>query len=59
MLGAPAPGGNNIFDGLLKYQALRKGTTLVGYWNGVSGLRDDHLINITEDEKNIQYRIIY
>jgi 6-phosphofructokinase len=49
LLGAPAPGGNNIVDGLLQYQACRKGTTLLGYWNGVGGLRDDALVNITEE----------
>ena len=38
MLGNSAPGGNNIFDGLLKFQLLRRNTTLVGYVNGVEGV---------------------
>lgn len=35
LLGNAAPGGNNIIDGLLKYQQHKKNTALVGYVNGV------------------------
>ena len=49
MLGNPAPGGNNILDGLLKYKAYRKDATLVGYWNGVEGIKEDTLVEITEE----------
>jgi len=40
-LGNAAPGGNNVIDGLLKYQAQKKGTDLVGYLNGIDGIMDD------------------
>jgi len=49
MLGNPSPGGNNIVDGLLQFQNVRKGTTLVGYWNGVEGLLEDKVIDISEE----------
>lgn len=49
MLGNPSPGGNNIVDGLLQFQSNRQGTALVGYWNGIEGLLDDKLINISEE----------
>ena len=41
LLGNSAPGGNNIIDGLLQYQYMRKSVTLVGYVNGVAGLEND------------------
>ena len=38
-LGANAPGGNNICDGLLKFAEKSNGrTTFVGYTNGIEGL---------------------
>ena len=49
MLGNSAPGGNNLFDGLLKFQLLRRNTTLVGYINGVDGVINDNLMPINED----------
>jgi len=47
-LGNAAPGGNNIVDGLLKYQTHRRNTVLVGYHNGFEGVVKDQLIYITE-----------
>lgn len=47
-LGSAAPGGNNIIDGLLKFQSQRKGIELVGYLNGIDGVIRDQLLNITE-----------
>jgi hypothetical protein len=49
LLGNAAPGGNNIIDGLLKYQMFKKNTALVGYVNGVTGLIADNLVAITEE----------
>lgn len=49
LLGASAPGGNNIIDGLLKYQLSRKNTMLVGYQGGVQGIMDDNVVPITEE----------
>lgn len=49
LLGNAAPGGNNIIDGLLKFQQQRKGVTLVGYINGVLGLKEDSLFAINEE----------
>lgn len=49
LLGNAAPGGNNIMDGLLKYQQQKKNTMLVGYVNGVDGLIEDNLITINEE----------
>lgn len=39
-LGRQAPGGNNIVDGLLRYQKLRKNVKLYGFINGMKGLMD-------------------
>lgn len=42
-MGRQAPGGNNVIDGLLRYQAQRENVTLVGFINGVDGLMaNDH-----------------
>jgi 6-phosphofructokinase len=41
LLGNAAPGGNNIIDGLLRFQNKRRGTILVGYVNGVDGVLND------------------
>lgn len=49
LLGNAAPGGNNIFDGLLQYQSMKQNCTLVGYINGVKGVVEDTLITISED----------
>jgi len=37
-MGRQAPGGNNIIDGLLRFQAQRENVTLYGFINGVEGL---------------------
>lgn len=37
-MGRQAPGGNNIVDGLLRYQAQRDNVELIGFINGVDGL---------------------
>ena len=47
-MGNAAPGGNNIVDGLLKYQYHRKNTVLVGYHNGMEGVHKDNLTYISE-----------
>lgn len=49
LLGNAAPGGNNIIDGLLKFQLKRKSVQIVGYVNGVLGIENDKLVTITED----------
>jgi 6-phosphofructokinase 1 len=49
MMGNAAPGGNNIIDGLLKFQLQKKGVELVGYLNGADGILTDDLLQITEE----------
>ena len=49
LLGNAAPGGNNIIDGLLKFQLKRKAVQIVGYLNGVIGMEQDKLVTVTED----------
>ena len=49
LLGNAAPGGNNIIDGLLKFQLKRKAVQIVGFLNGVIGMEQDKLVTITED----------
>ena len=49
LLGNAAPGGNNVIDGLLKFQLKRKAVQIVGYLNGVLGMENDKLVTITED----------
>jgi 6-phosphofructokinase len=48
-LGNAAPGQNNIVDGMLKFQLRRKNVQLVGYLNGVDGIKNDRLQIITEE----------
>jgi diphosphate--fructose-6-phosphate 1-phosphotransferase len=48
-LGRQAPGGNNIVDGLLRYQNKRAHVKLVGFMNGVTGLMKEDTIEITEE----------
>jgi 6-phosphofructokinase len=48
LLGNTAPGGNNIFDGLLRYKTQHKGTSFYGYVNGIDGVNDDNLRKINE-----------
>jgi len=49
MLGNASPGGNNIVDGLLKFQNQRKNTTLIGFVNGIEGLLNDQILTISEE----------
>jgi hypothetical protein len=49
LLGNAAPGGNNVIDGLLKFQLKRKAVQLVGYINGVVGMENDKIHTITEE----------
>jgi 6-phosphofructokinase len=49
LLGNSAPGGNNIIDGLLKFQLKRKSVQIVGYINGVIGMESDRIHTITEE----------
>jgi 6-phosphofructokinase len=49
LLGNSAPGGNNIIDGLLKFQLNRKSVQIVGYINGVIGMENDKIHTITEE----------
>ena len=37
-MGRQAPGGNNIIDGLLRFQQQRGNVELIGFINGVEGL---------------------
>ena len=37
-MGRQAPGGNNVVDGLLRFQAQRENVELIGFINGVNGL---------------------
>lgn len=47
--GNASPGGNNVIDGLLKFQLQKKGLEVYGYMNGSTGIMDKTLIKITED----------
>jgi len=49
LLGQCAPGGNNIFDGLLKFKDQNKGTKLFGYINGIHGVHNHQLCEINEE----------
>lgn len=48
-LGRQSPGGNNIIDGLLRYQKARGNVELIGIVNGINGLMKDEFIEITEE----------
>ena len=48
-LGRQAPGGNNVVDGLLRYQKSRKDVELYGMVNGLSGLMRGETVKITEE----------
>ena len=37
-MGKQSPGGQNVIDGLLRFQAQRKNVELIGFINGVTGL---------------------
>ena len=47
--GNAAPGGNNVIDGLLKFQQQKKGLELCGYMNGVDGIQTESIIKISEE----------
>jgi diphosphate--fructose-6-phosphate 1-phosphotransferase len=47
-IGNPAPGGNNVMDGLLRYQTHRRSTIIIGYQNGMKGVVEDKIVYITE-----------
>jgi 6-phosphofructokinase len=49
ILGNAAPGQNNIIDGLLKYQSIRRNTVLVGLMNGTDGIDEENLTAIDEE----------
>lgn len=49
-MGKQAPGGQNVVDGLLRYQALRKNTELVGFLNGAAGLFEGSFIQIKRED---------
>lgn len=48
-LGKPAPGAQNVIDGLLKYQSQRPHCKILGVVDGVDGLLQDKIIEITEE----------
>ena len=47
--GKQAPGGNNICDGLLRYQEHRPNAKLLGFLGGVEGFLSGKYINITRE----------
>ena len=52
-MGRQAPGGNNVVDGLLRYQAQRGNVELIGFINGVDGLlADEHAVMTRENFAN-------
>ena len=52
-MGKQAPGGNNVVDGLLRYQAQRSDVELIGFMNGVTGLlSSDYELMTRETFKN-------
>ena len=48
-MGRQAPGGNNVVDGLLRYQAQRSNVELIGFINGVDGLLADNSAVMTRE----------
>lgn len=48
-MGKQAPGGQNVVDGLLRYQALRGNVELLGFLNGVAGLFEQQFITINRE----------
>ncbi len=48
-LGRHSPGGNNVVDGLLRYQKARGNVELVGFVNGLNGLMKEEIISINEE----------
>lgn len=48
-LGRPAPGCNNIVDGLLRFAEQREGVQLFGFINGLKGLLEDKVVEMTRE----------
>lgn len=48
-LGQQSPGGNNIIDGLLRFQRQRGNVELVGFLHGLKGLMNEDLTAINEE----------
>jgi 6-phosphofructokinase len=48
-LGRHSPGGNNVIDGLLRYQKLRGNVELLGFVHGLNGLMNDNIAVIKEE----------
>jgi len=48
-MGRQAPGGNNIVDGLLRFQAQRENVELIGFINGVDGLLANDHVQMTRE----------
>jgi len=52
-MGRQAPGGNNVVDGLLRYQAQRSNVELIGFINGADGLvSNDYEVMTRENFSN-------
>jgi len=48
-LGQQSPGGNNVIDGLLRFQKARKNVKLIGFINGLTGLMEENIVEIDEE----------
>ena len=48
-MGRQAPGGNNVVDGLLRYQAQRSNVELIGFINGTDGLVNNDYETMTRE----------
>jgi len=48
-MGRQAPGGNNVIDGLIRYQSQRQNVGIFGFVNGVDGLLNNEYEVITKD----------
>jgi len=51
MMGRQAPGGQNVVDGLLRYNKQRGSSNeLCGAMDGISGLLSNNIVKITEED---------
>lgn len=48
-MGKQSPGGQNVVDGLLRYQTKRGNVELFGFVDGVAGLLNQNYININRE----------
>mmetsp|Transcript_21842 Transcript_21842/g.16188 ORF Transcript_21842/g.16188 Transcript_21842/m.16188 type:complete len:377 (+) Transcript_21842:1461-2591(+) len=49
-LGAQTSGGNNVIDGLLRFQEQRKGhVRILGFVNGMRGFQNEEVLEVTEE----------